>query len=187
MCSRSSDACRRSAIASPSLRASWRSWQWMGGAWPRCACCESPRPARPLEPRVATDGDGLRVNAHVVIPREELVARATRSGGAGGQHVNTSSTRIELLWNPTLSRAVDDAQRARGLERLAARVDAEGNVRVVASDTRSQRQNRELAESRLAELVRRALLVPKVRRATKPSRASKEARLANKKRTSEKK
>jgi ribosome-associated protein len=101
--------------------------------------------------------------------------------------VNTSSTRIELLWNPSTSRALTDDERERVLERLAARLDAEGNVRIVASDTRSQRQNRELAESRLAELVRRALVVPKKRRPTKPSRAAKQARLDEKKRKSEKK
>ena len=67
------------------------------------------------------------------------------------------------------------------------RLDAEGNVRVVASDTRSQRQNRDIAEQRLAELVRRALIVPKKRRPTKPSRSSKERRLEEKRRESKKK
>jgi ribosome-associated protein len=131
--------------------------------------------------------EALVVNESVSIPRSELEARATRSGGPGGQHVNTSSTRIELLWNPRTSAALSDAQRSRILEKLANRLDAEGNVRVVASDTRSQRQNRELAESRLADLVRRALIVPKKRRPTRPSRASREARLESKRRQSEKK
>jgi hypothetical protein len=53
-------------------------------------------------------GDGLRVNDHVVIPRDELVARASRAGGAGGQHVNTSSTRIEIVWNVGATRALTD-------------------------------------------------------------------------------
>jgi len=133
------------------------------------------------------DGDGLRVNESVVIPRDELVARATRAGGAGGQHVNTSSTRIELLWQLGTSRALSDEQRERVRQKLSSRLDADGNVRVVASDRRSQRQNRETAESRLAELVRSALMVPKKRRPTKPSRAAKQARLDAKKRLSEKK
>ena len=131
--------------------------------------------------------DGIRVNDSVVIPRDEIVARATRSGGAGGQHVNTSSTRIELVWNVSTSRALDDAQRARVLHKLSSRLDGEANVRVVASDRRSQRQNRESAELRLAELVRDALIVPKKRRATKPSRAAKQARLDSKRRLSDKK
>jgi len=133
------------------------------------------------------DSSYLNVTPSLSIPRTELQYRATRSGGPGGQHVNTSSTRIELLWNPSTSRALSDDARSRVRERLAARTDAEGNVRIVASDTRSQRQNRELAESRLAELVRRALLVPKARRKTKPSRAAKQARLDDKRKRSDRK
>ena len=132
-------------------------------------------------------GDGIRVNDAVVIPRDELVARASRAGGAGGQHVNTSSTRIEVVWNVGASRALTEEQRERVLHRLSSRLDSERNVRVVASDRRSQRQNRESAELRLAELVRDALIVPKKRRPTKPSRAAKQARLDSKKRVSEKK
>lgn len=131
--------------------------------------------------------DGLRVNDSVVIPRAELVARASRAGGAGGQHVNTSSTRIELLWNLDASRVVTDEQRERLRQKLVSRLDAEGSVRVVASDRRSQRQNRESAEERLAALVRAALVVPRKRRPTRPSRAAKQARLDEKKRISEKK
>ena len=145
-------------------------------------------PPRPTSPRDddAPDGD-LPVDARHVIPRRELTARASRAGGAGGQHVNTSSTRVEVLWNPSTSRALSVEERARVLEKLAARLDAEGRVRVVASDTRSQRQNRELAETRLAELVRRALVVPRKRKATRPTRASAERRLDSKRRESEKK
>jgi ribosome-associated protein len=101
--------------------------------------------------------------------------------------VNTSSTRIELLWDLQRSSAVADDVRQRLMEKLASRINAEGLVRVVASERRSQAQNREAAEERLAELVRRALVVPKKRKATKPSRASKERRLAEKKRNSERK
>jgi ribosome-associated protein len=131
--------------------------------------------------------DGVRVNESVVIPRDELVARASRAGGAGGQHVNTSSTRIELVWNVAASRALTDDQRERVLQRLSSRLDSEQNLRVVASDRRSQRQNRESAEMRMAELVRQALIVPKKRRPTKPSRAAKQARLESKRRLSNKK
>jgi ribosome-associated protein len=131
--------------------------------------------------------DGIRVNDTVVVPRDELVARASRAGGAGGQHVNTSSTRIELVWNVAASRALTDEQRERVLQKLSSRLDSEHNLRVVASDRRSQRQNRESAELRLGELVREALIVPKKRRPTKPSRAAKQARLESKRRTSDKK
>ena len=101
--------------------------------------------------------------------------------------MNTSSTRIELLWSIGATRALSDEQRERVVQKLSSRLDAEGNVRIVASDRRSQRQNREIAELRLAELVRAALIVPKKRRATKPSRAAKQARLNSKKRLSDKK
>ena len=120
-------------------------------------------------------------------PRAELEVRATRAGGPGGQHVNTSSTRIELRWNVRQTRALDDARRDHVLARLAARLDGDGNVRVVASEFRSQRQNREAAEARLADLVRRALHVPKKRKATKPSRAAKAKRLDEKRKHSDKK
>jgi ribosome-associated protein len=131
--------------------------------------------------------DGVVVDGSLVIPRSELEVRATRSGGAGGQHVNTSSTRIELLWNVRTTTLLDDAARERVITKLATRIDGDGVLRVVASDRRSQRQNREQAEARLAELVRQALIVPKKRRATKPSRAAREARLAEKRRRGERK
>lgn len=131
--------------------------------------------------------DHLVVNHTVTIPRSELVVRATRSGGPGGQHVNTSSTRVELSWNVAQSAVLSDAQKERLRTALASRLDVAGTLRVVASDTRSQRQNRALAEARLATLVRRALVVPRVRRATKPTRASVERRLTEKKQASAKK
>ena len=134
-----------------------------------------------------TDGSALVVDHTLSIPRSELTFRASRSGGPGGQHVNTSSTRIELVWNAAASRALTPELRQRLTERLAARIDAEGNVRVVASAYRSQTRNREDAEERLAALLRRALHVPKARKKTRPSRAAVETRLDAKKKKSEKK
>lgn len=127
----------------------------------------------------------LEVTSAVAIPRWELEYRASRAGGAGGQHVNTSSTRIELLWNPARSVALDEETRARVVERLASRLDGDGWVRIVSSARRSQQQNREAAEERLADLVRRAMVVQKKRRPTRPTRASKEARIAQKRKRSE--
>jgi len=123
----------------------------------------------------------LQLSETLAIPRTELVYRASRAGGAGGQHVNTSSTRIELLWNVRDTRALADAQRARVEVKLASRLDGDGWLRVVSSARRSQGQNREAAEARLLELIRAALVVPKRRKATKPSRGAKEARLSEKK------
>lgn len=133
-------------------------------------------------------GDGpLVVDSGITIPRSELSFRASRAGGPGGQHVNTSSTRVELLWNFDRSRALDADQRARLRDKLAARIDADGNVRVVASANRSQLRNREDAEVRLATLIRRALVVPKARKKTKPTRGSVEQRLKSKKQHSRRK
>ncbi|GJG85372.1 aminoacyl-tRNA hydrolase [Gemmatimonadetes bacterium T265] len=131
--------------------------------------------------------DALVITPRLAIPRAELEVKATRAGGPGGQHVNTSSTRIELRWNVRTSRALDDVLRDQLLARLAGRLDAEGGVRVVASEYRSQRQNREAAEARLAALVRAATVVPKRRKPTKPTRTSIVRRMEGKRRQSEKK
>jgi len=127
----------------------------------------------------------LNVTPELAIPRNELEYRATRSSGPGGQHVNTSSTRIELLWDLTGSQAISDEQRERLRMKLVSRLDSDGRVRVVASGRRSQRQNRREADERLAALIKYALHVPKKRRLTKPTRAAQEKRLADKKRRAE--
>jgi ribosome-associated protein len=129
----------------------------------------------------------LRVNEALSIPRSELDVRVSRASGAGGQHVNKTSSRVEIFWNIPGSRALSEDQRSRLKEKLASKLTTDGSIRVVASDMRSQSRNRDLAEERLADLVRRALIVPRKRRATKPTRAAKEARLESKKRHSTKK
>jgi ribosome-associated protein len=134
-----------------------------------------------------TDPASVNVSAELSIPRAEIQYRASRAGGAGGQHVNTSSTRIELLWDLPRSTAVTEEQRERIRTKLAPRLDSEGMVRVVASDRRSQGQNKQLADERLAALVKHALHIPKKRRPTKPTRSSKERRLSEKKHHSDKK
>lgn len=127
------------------------------------------------------DGDPIRLSAHLEIPRDELLLKATRSGGPGGQHVNTSSTRIELVWDVASSPSLDESTRAHLLSRLATRLDTQGRLRLVAQAERSQYRNREEVLERFAEILMRALVVPKARKATKPSRASKLRRLDAKK------
>ena len=119
-----------------------------------------------------TEDGRLAVTARLSIPADELSIRASRAGGPGGQHVNTASTRIEVTWDIPRSRCLTDAQRERLLARLATRVDTTGTLRVVSAETRSQQQNRERALLRLADIIREALVVPKVRRPTAPTRAS---------------
>lgn len=131
-----------------------------------------------------TENGALAVNARVAIPAAELEIRATRAGGPGGQHVNKTSTRVEVVWGLADSAALSDPDRARLTARLASRLDSRGALRVVAADTRSQSRNRELALQRLAAMVRAALVIPKARRPTKPTRASKVRRLETKKRRS---
>ena len=122
----------------------------------------------------------LKVTATIAIPRAEITVRASRAGGAGGQHVNTSSTRIELAWSVRDSHVLTEDERSRVMTKLAPRLDGEGRLRVVSSSRRSQLQNRQAAERRLAELVRRALAVPRRRVATSPTRGSIERRLQEK-------
>jgi ribosome-associated protein len=133
---------------------------------------------------VSDDGP-LEVNDSVRIPRAELTYRATRSGGPGGQHVNTSSTRVELAWDVGASPSVGDEQRALIREKLSNRINGEGVLLLAASDHRSQNQNKEAVTERFVELVRQALLVPKKRKKTRPGKAAREARLRAKKHRSE--
>lgn len=127
----------------------------------------------------------IRISDELAVPRAELVYRATRAGGPGGQHVNTSSTRIELTWDVGASSAPTDEQRERIRARLAKRIDASGVLRLTDAGTRSQHRNRERVTARFAELVSGALFEQKKRRATRPTRASKEERLQAKKKRSE--
>ena len=127
----------------------------------------------------------LYISPELAVPRAELEYRATRSGGPGGQHVNTSSTRIELLWNVAASSALSENQRALLLHKLAGRIDQSGTLRVVASTHRSQFQNKQEATERFRTLVAEALRLPRRRKKTRPPRAAREARLKAKKQRSE--
>jgi ribosome-associated protein len=130
------------------------------------------------------DSAMLEVSPALRLPLAELEFRASRSGGPGGQHVNTSSTRVELWWDIAGSPALSEEQRQRLLARLASRLDGAGRLRVVSGASRSQLRNREAVTERLRELVAAALVVPKVRKRTRPSRAAKAARLEGKRRRS---
>jgi ribosome-associated protein len=131
-----------------------------------------------------SDDEPLEIGPDLRLPRAELEYRASRSGGPGGQHVNTSSTRVEVWWDIAASPTLSEDQRARLLTALAARLDGEGRLRLVSSGSRSQLRNREDVTERLRDIVARALVVPKRRKRTKPSRAAKAARLDAKRRRS---
>jgi ribosome-associated protein len=129
----------------------------------------------------------IPIRPGVAIPQSELSFQASRSGGPGGQHVNTSSTRVELWWDAARSPSLSERQRTLLFERLASRLTADGLLRLVAGSTRSQSQNREETITRFRELLARALTPVKRRKATRPSKASKEKRLSEKRRHSERK
>lgn len=126
----------------------------------------------------------LEVTPRVRIPLAELVYRASRSSGPGGQHVNTSSTRIEVVWDVAGSAALADDERTRLLARLDRRLDSAGRLRLVAGEFRSQLRNREAVTERLRALVGAALAVPKRRKRTRLPAATKAARLEAKRRRS---
>lgn len=123
----------------------------------------------------------LRVTPTCVIPLDELEWRTTASGGPGGQHANTSDTRVEVRFDVEASAALGPRQRARLLERLGPR------VRAVAADTRSQHRNRELALERLRSRLADGLKVVPPRRPSRPKPAAIEARLEAKHRRGERK
>ena len=117
----------------------------------------------------------------LVVPGSELVERFSRSSGPGGQGVNTTDSRVELRWDIGASRALDDHQRRRLLDGLAHRL-SDGVLVIVASEHRSQRQNRTAARGRLSNLVVDALAPPPPsRRPTRPSRAARQRRIDDKK------
>lgn len=124
---------------------------------------------------------GVRAGG-VNVPEHELVWRFSRAGGPGGQSVNTTDSRAEVVFDLAGSPSVPDHLRQRALGRLAHRL-VDGRVSVVASEYRSQHRNREAARARLAELLERAFAPPAPkRRPTRPTRGSKERRLAGKRR-----
>jgi ribosome-associated protein len=118
------------------------------------------------------------------IPLHELSFRATKAGGPGGQHVNTSSTRVELWWNPLASPTLTERERTLLVAALGHRLDGDGWLRLVSAATRSQLKNRDAVTERLQRLVAEALVPPKPRRKTRPPRSAAENRLKAKKRRS---
>lgn len=122
----------------------------------------------------------LEVSPALTIPAAELGWRFSRSSGPGGQHVNTSDSRVELSWNVAGSAALSEGQRLMLLTRLGPRLIA-GVITVTASERRSQLRNREITLAKLSALVAEALAPEGARRrATKPTRGSNRRRLAAK-------
>lgn len=130
---------------------------------------------------MADDPRLLRVSGSLAIPVSELAWRFSRSGGPGGQHANTSDTRVEVRFDIAGSPSLGPRQRARLLDRLGP------EVRVVAADERSQARNRALALERLVERLAGALRIEAPRHATRPTKASVRRRLEEKRRQADRK
>jgi ribosome-associated protein len=125
----------------------------------------------------------VNVTRSLRIPEAELRFRFSRSSGAGGQNVNKRDTKVELLFDVAGSPSLGPRQRERILRKLASRIDADGVLRLVVSEERTQGRNREIATERFCELVADALRPdPPKRRPTRPSKASVERRITEKRR-----
>lgn len=117
----------------------------------------------------------------------ELQFKAIRSSGAGGQHVNKVSSKIELFFDLNDSQALNEEEKNRIQSKLSNRLTKESLLILNCDESRSQHKNKELVIKRFLELIENALKIPKKRKATKPSKASVEKRLQNKKKAAQKK
>jgi ribosome-associated protein len=118
---------------------------------------------------------------------KEVSYRTSRSGGAGGQHVNKVSTKVELLFDVGESSILTERRKTIILEKLSNRITGEGVLTLKCYETRSQSANKEIVFERFINLIKTALTPVKKRRPTKPSRSSVRKRLDSKKKHSEKK
>jgi ribosome-associated protein len=125
--------------------------------------------------------EAVVISDQLAIPAAELRFRFSRSSGPGGQNVQRSETRVELLFDVAHSPSLSESQRLRILQRLAGYIDSAGELRIVSSATRSQLENRAEAILRFQLLMAAALRKRKHRVPTKPSAAARERRLTEKK------
>jgi len=127
--------------------------------------------------------EGIRAGS-VFVPESELRWRFSRSSGPGGQGVNTTDSRVELVWDLATSPSLPEPLRLRAIDQLAGRL-VDGTIVIAASEYRSQLRNRAAARTRLASLLSAAIQPPRHRRRTRPTRASVRRRVDGKKRASQ--
>ncbi len=127
----------------------------------------------------------IKLGRGVSVPEAELELRAARSGGPGGQSVNTTDSKVELRWSVRETGALSPAQRERVLDRLGSRLTKDGVLILQGSEHKSQHRNRDAVLSRFQSIVGEALEPPRQRRKTKVSRGAKRRRLEAKRKRSE--
>jgi ribosome-associated protein len=126
----------------------------------------------------------IPITDHIALEDDEIAERFVRASGPGGQHVNKTSTAVELRFDAANSPSLPDGVKARLVKLAGSRMTLEGVIVLFAQGARSQEMNRQEARDRLVELIRKATEVPKRRRATKPTYSSKLKRLEGKSRRS---
>ncbi|MBC7171945.1 MAG: aminoacyl-tRNA hydrolase, partial [Polyangiaceae bacterium] len=129
--------------------------------------------------------DDLPIDARLTVPGEYLSFRAVRSSGPGGQNVNKVSTKVVLRFDLAACASIPPPVKERLRTLARSYVDADGQIAIASEATRSQARNLEDARAKLAEFVRRALVVPKKRRPTRPTLGSKRRRVEDKRKRSE--
>ena len=122
----------------------------------------------------------VEIQPDLTLPDSEFSLSFVRASGPGGQNVNKVASAVQLRFNLVGSTSLDERVKLRLRALAGRRVTDDGSILIIARNHRTQEQNRREAFERLADLIRRALVVPKVRKATKPTRASREQRLEHK-------
>jgi ribosome-associated protein len=126
----------------------------------------------------------IQITSELAISDDEVVFKASRSGGPGGQNVNKLNTRVTLFFDVAASPSLSEEQRRRILSKLSTRIDRHGVLRVVSQRHRTQEANRRATVERLSQLLQEALKRQRVRKKTKVPSGARERRLKEKKRRS---
>jgi len=139
--------------------------------------------------RFGFNGNRMKISEKITkqIFNTELQFQASRSSGPGGQNVNKVNSKVTLTFNVPNSTLLDDLEKAVILEKLANKLDSEGNLQIQSQEKRSQIQNKEIAIRKFYDILSKAFHKKKIRKVTKPSKAAIEKRLKEKKAVSEKK
>ena len=127
----------------------------------------------------------LSIPPYFTIAACELITQVSTSSGAGGQHVNKTSTKVTLKWNIETSTSIKEAHKNRLKHKLANKINKKNELVIHCEQTRSQHKNHQIVREKLVSILQQALHKPKKRKATRPTKSSIERRLKSKKKRSE--